>query len=96
MERKVAFGTMLTLILVSMLAFTTTIHLAKAAAWNPADVNNDNKVDGKDITAVSLCFGAHEGGPRWSAPADVNGDGKIDGRDIWQVARNFGQVAPPP
>jgi len=87
LNKKATWGTMLTLILVSMLALATSIQIAKAIT---GDLNDDGKVDGKDIAIVAAAFGTEPGDLRWKPIADVNGDGKIDGKDIWFVARNFG------
>jgi thermitase len=57
------------------------------------DVNDDGKVDGKDIALAALCFGSVPGYPRWNPDADVNADGKIDGKDIVKIAINFGLCA---
>jgi len=58
------------------------------------DVNNDNKVDGKDITPVAKAFGAFPMHPRWNPQTDLNQDNRIDGKDITIVAKNFGKRAP--
>jgi len=54
----------------------------------------DGKCDGKDITAVALCFGSYPGCPpplRWEPNCDITNDGKVDGKDITVVALHFGQ-----
>lgn len=98
MERKVAWGTMLTLIVVGMLALTTSIQLVMAPGV-PGDVYGpegkpDGKVDGRDIAFVAGCFATKPGDARWNATADLNVDLKIDGRDLWFVASNFGKTDP--
>lgn len=55
------------------------------------DLNDDDKVDGKDIATVALAFAAYPTHPRWNSRADLNEDNKIDGKDLAIVARNFGQ-----
>jgi hypothetical protein len=57
----------------------------------------DGKCDGKDITALALCFGSHPGCPpplRWEPNCDMTNDGKVDGKDITVVALHFGQHDP--
>ncbi len=57
------------------------------------DVNDDGKVDIKDISAVARAFGSHTAGARWDPTCDINGDGRVDIKDIASVARNFGRTA---
>jgi len=56
------------------------------------DVNEDLKVDGKDVALAALCFGC--GYPaQWNSTAslaDVNEDNKVDGKDIARIALKFG------
>jgi len=55
------------------------------------DLNEDRKVDGKDIGIIAKAFGSYEGGPRWNPNADINGDGKVEGKDVITVAKNYGK-----
>jgi thermitase len=57
------------------------------------DLNDDGKVDGRDISLAAWSFGSYPGHPRWNPDADINADGKIDGKDIVKIARNFGTCA---
>jgi hypothetical protein len=54
------------------------------------DLNDDGKVDMKDISTVASGFGVAPGHPRWNPEADQNFDNKIDLRDIATVAKHFG------
>jgi parallel beta-helix repeat protein len=54
----------------------------------------DGKVDGRDITAVALCFGSKVGDPRYNPNCDILNRGEIDGRDITIVAEHFGEHSP--
>lgn len=65
------------------------------------EVNDDGKIDGKDIAIVAMAFGTcgpnylGEGKPAtpgWNPVADLNGDNKIDGKDIGIEALRFGKV----
>jgi len=70
------------------------------------DINGDGKVDGKDITIVSLAFASHgpdgfmhrypgqPASPNWNPDADINFDNVVDGKDIVLVAINFGHSYP--
>jgi hypothetical protein len=58
------------------------------------DLNNDSKVDTKDVSVVARAFGSSPNGPRWNIQADVNQDGKVDIKDIALVAKHFGQHYP--
>lgn len=56
------------------------------------DINNDEKVDMKDIIIAAKAFGTSPGDSRWNPDADVNLDGTVDMRDIITIARNFGKT----
>jgi hypothetical protein len=93
LNKRIAWGTMLTVILVSMLALTISIRMASAVYDAVADLNNDGKVDGLDIAIVAQAFGTRTGMVRFNPEADivpVGGDGQIDGRDLVKVAKSFG------
>jgi len=55
------------------------------------DLNQDGKIDMRDIAIAARAFGSTPGSPNWNPVADVNGDGKVDMKDIAPVARNFGK-----
>jgi len=55
------------------------------------DVNGDDKVDLKDVYAVSLAFGSFPGHPRWNPSADINRDNQIDLKDVFAVSKRYGQ-----
>jgi uncharacterized protein (DUF2141 family) len=55
-----------------------------------ADINNDRKVDVRDIGAVAKAFGTYEGHPNWNPAADINNDGKVDVKDLGMVCKCFG------
>lgn len=61
------------------------------ANFNPYDLNEDGKVDVKDIVIVAAAFGTYPGHPSWNERADVNQDGQVDIRDIALVAAHFGE-----
>lgn len=56
----------------------------------PSDINQDRKVDIRDIATVAKAFGSSPDHPNWNPSADINENGKIDIRDIAIVARDFG------
>lgn len=57
------------------------------------DLNNDGKIDMKDIARVAKAFGTQPGDLRWDPETDLNMDGKVDMKDIAIVARAFGVIA---
>jgi hypothetical protein len=60
----------------------------------PTDLNNDGRVDIRDIALVARSFGAYPGCSApliWNPICDINGDGKVDVRDVSVVCRDFGQ-----
>jgi len=66
----------------------------KVAYWNPADINRDLKVDGKDIAIAAWSFGSYPTHPRWNPYADINQDNKVDGKDLTRIAKDFGKRYP--
>ena len=55
------------------------------------DIDRDGRVDGTDLIALALRFGARQGDPRFNNSADLNGDAIVDGKDLAQLAMNFGK-----
>jgi len=67
--------------------------------WAPnqrplGDINNDLKVDGRDVSIVQRAYDSYPGHPLWDATADINIDNKVDGRDHAIIQKNFGKVDP--
>jgi lysophospholipase L1-like esterase len=58
------------------------------------DINLDGRVDGADLIAFALHFGALRGDNHYNAVADFNDDGRIDGVDLAILSANFGQSKP--
>jgi parallel beta-helix repeat protein len=73
---------------------TDQYPLMKPYAPLIGDINNDGKVDVKDINIAARAFGSSPGNPRWNPLADVNHDGKVDIRDIALIAKHYGEHDP--
>ncbi len=58
----------------------------------PADINDDGKVDIKDVALVARAYGAEEPELNYNRIADVYYDGKIDIRDVSYTAIHFGET----
>lgn len=58
------------------------------------DVNEDRKVDIKDIATAAIAFGSYYHHLRYNPNADVNCDEKIDIKDLAIIAQNFGKTDP--
>jgi hypothetical protein len=63
------------------------------------DMNEDGKVDMKDIAYIARRLQTTPASPLWDPKADITGpmgvpDGKVDMRDLSLAARNFGKKAP--
>jgi hypothetical protein len=56
------------------------------------DVNEDGKIDIKDIYLVAKAFGSTPEHPRWNPDADIDENQKIDIRDIYALAKDFGKT----
>ena len=57
------------------------------------DLDRDGRVDGRDLVAFAVLFGAARGDGRYDARADFNDDGRIDGVDLAALAASFGRSA---
>ncbi len=58
-----------------------------------ADVNNDSKVNMKDMGNCCAAFGSKPGDPRWNPNCDFNKDGVVNMIDVGIVYGNFGKHA---
>jgi len=56
----------------------------------PADINNDLKVDMKDIGITAIIFGTSEGMENWNPKSDVIKDHVIDMKDIAFIISHYG------
>lgn len=57
------------------------------------DLNEDGKIDMRDIAIVSEAYGSYPGHPDWNPTADIVPDNKIDMRDVSLIAANYGKTA---
>ena len=75
---------------------TLEIHVR----WKLADVNDDLKVDVRDIATAAKAFDSFPGHPKWNSQVDITGeeylvpDGKVNMRDIVLIVTNFGEKYP--
>lgn len=55
------------------------------------DINDDHKVDMRDVGTAARLYGSSSGSDHWNMIADINGDTKIDMKDIGAIARHYGE-----
>jgi hypothetical protein len=77
----------------SSFPFTTAYTKSTFNVALIADLNNDYKVDVKDVSIAAKAFGTMPGDSKWNPIADLNKDNKVDMKDISIVAKAFGAVA---
>lgn len=65
-------------------------NVSIAFAQPDPDINNDGKVDIKDVAIAALAFGSYPGHPRWNPDVDLDADSVITIKDIRIVAFYFG------
>jgi len=53
------------------------------------DINNDGKIDIRDISIVATAFGTKPGDGKWNSKADINNDDKININDVTRVATKY-------
>jgi hypothetical protein len=59
------------------------------------DVNNDNRVDLKDLGLMADAFGSTPADMKWNDAADLNCDGKVDKKDQELLAANINKRGDP-
>lgn len=55
------------------------------------DVNNDDKVNIKDVYIVAKAYGSQPGYSNWNPIADINNDEKVDVKDYYGVQKKYGK-----
>lgn len=70
------------------------LHLIEIDGMLLADVNQDAKVDMRDIGLVCSSYGTTPPHERWNSRCDLNGDGKIDMKDIQIACLQYGKRHP--
>jgi hypothetical protein len=88
-RRKIDMKGKITLLYICI-GLTLFVSNASLVLATGPDINNDGKVDIKDIAIVARAFGSYPGHPRWNPDADLYQDLQIDIRDIAIVASCFG------
>jgi hypothetical protein len=75
---------------ISNFSFDITFQQLNSYRW---DVNQDHKVDVKDIYIVTRAYGSTpQTADGWNPQADINGDSTIDVKDTYLVAKHFGET----
>jgi len=67
-------------------------YIGITGIYKDPDINDDEKVDIKDIAFVAVRYGSYYGDDKYIPEADLNGDLKVDIKDIAYVAKWFGWV----
>ncbi|MDH7477390.1 MAG: dockerin type I domain-containing protein [Candidatus Bathyarchaeota archaeon] len=57
------------------------------------DINDDRKVDVKDLVLLIKAYGSYPDDPNWNPKADLNGDNKVDIKDLVILIKNYGNYA---
>ena len=66
------------------------VTIAGSGSFPSWDINQDGRVDMRDVSLVARAFGTTPGFPYWNQQADLNNDAVVDMRDIALVARHYG------
>jgi hypothetical protein len=53
------------------------------------DIKETDKVDGADVSALSVAYNSRPGDPNWNPNADLNRSGKVDGFDVSALSYNY-------
>jgi len=57
----------------------------------PADINDDGKVDMRDIGLLARLYGVNQGSTAWNPNLDIIADGEINMKDVGYAAKCFAQ-----
>jgi len=60
----------------------------------PADINDDGRVEMRDIGTAARAFGTNNPHPDWNPDADIYRDGTVDMIDIGFTAKHYGEMVP--
>jgi hypothetical protein len=55
----------------------------------PEDINQDGKIDVRDLAIIARSYGAVYGSPQWDPRADLDANGRIDVYDLMQIASHY-------
>jgi len=55
------------------------------------DIIESDKVDGFDVSALGMAYGAKPANVNWNPSADLNRSGKVDGFDVSMLGMNYGE-----
>jgi parallel beta-helix repeat protein len=58
------------------------------------DINQDGRIDVKDLVLVVKHYASYPSHPEWDPNADVNGDLKVDIKDLVLVIKHYGEHQP--
>jgi len=67
--------------------------LVAGATFLRGDLDRDGRVDGHDLVALALRFGARRNESRYRAFADLDESGVVDGADLAILAADFGKTS---
>jgi hypothetical protein len=89
--KRLNAGVILVVLAVSMTMFAFNIRVARAGLVG--DVDNDGKVNLKDIFMIFRAYGSSVGDLKYDAKCDLDSDGNIDMLDIKAAFVNFGKTS---
>ena len=69
-----------------------TVTVVTGMLYPPWDINQDGKVDYKDLGIFAATYGKSVGDPGYDARADLYGDGTIDYKDLGILAAHYGET----
>lgn len=73
---------------------STTIYVDSCQilrTYPPWDINQDGKVDLKDLAILARAYDSTPASPNWNSLADINGDGKVDIQDFIILTLHYGE-----
>lgn len=81
------------LVLLTAVCSTLISGVSAKQTWRRYDVNQDSRVDVRDIAIMVKVYGSYFLHSQWDKRFDFDGDGKVSIKDIALIAKYFGTYA---
>lgn len=73
----------------------TSVNNVATVSLTNGDVNNDNRVNLSDFSALSSAYGSNPSSANWNVGADLNGDNVVNLSDFSILSTNYGRTGQP-
>lgn len=78
------------LVLLAAVCLTLVNGVSAKQTWRRYDVNQDSRVDVRDLAIMAKVYGSYFLHSNWDKRFDFDGDGEVSIKDIALIAKHFG------